>query len=561
MAYIETLNSFNIAPKDAVRAFATVADMQAATDLAEGMVCHTNGFHEEGDGGAAYYIISTEGTANGMDVLACEDGLKASIAIADAVHIKTLGAIGDGVSNDSEVFARTLDVAMQNGIPAFIDSGTYLLDPLVFQSVERSSYYTNLTIKGAGKYQSTLKLNNTAADQYFSNSSTKQIFGRLNFHEIGFTGNTTEANGFYCYSTGNEKQYRFYDCYFKLANVLYCAGTGNADLHRFYNCSFETYGTIVTLDNAQSVGTELYGCTGVLYGSLVKQIQGGVFRVFGGAFDSHGTDGNYVFDCSESTTGLGNRGICCTGTRFEFHNQHRFINATSGKATELTFTDCNFGSADSLSSGYYATIYKNACVYFTRCVLASTLKFYVYTTGSFLGDSPMGALLKFDDCSSNSRIYSLVTCDGNFSRVIANGCIMIATNGNLSADDFDYNFMQRSTDAIPATTKIYVFKKNGAGYPKAGDHVDAILPPNSFVKRIKVYRPAIAGITAAYQLHVGTQDESTIYAETASTSTFADAIDLDIPDVGFVSNGIVRMWATGSATNITLQGYAYIEYI
>lgn len=61
MAYIETLNGLNIAPKDAVRAFATVSDMQAATDLDVGVTCHTNGNATVGDGGDAYYTVGTSG--------------------------------------------------------------------------------------------------------------------------------------------------------------------------------------------------------------------------------------------------------------------------------------------------------------------------------------------------------------------------------------------------------------------------------------------------------------------------------------------------------------------
>ena len=81
MAYIETLNGFDIAPKDAVRAFAIVADMQAATDLDVGVTCHTNGFHAEGDGGAAYYSIGASGD------IACADGLYATMVNAGAKQI------------------------------------------------------------------------------------------------------------------------------------------------------------------------------------------------------------------------------------------------------------------------------------------------------------------------------------------------------------------------------------------------------------------------------------------------------------------------------------------
>lgn len=57
--------------KGYVRSFDTVVDMQAATDLQAGMVCHTNGFHASGDGGAAYYTVSASGTADGTNVIAC----------------------------------------------------------------------------------------------------------------------------------------------------------------------------------------------------------------------------------------------------------------------------------------------------------------------------------------------------------------------------------------------------------------------------------------------------------------------------------------------------------
>lgn len=69
----KTANILNGAPnnQDYVRWFDTVADMQAAIDLQEGMTCHTNGFHAAGDGGAGYYTISASGTANNCTVLAC----------------------------------------------------------------------------------------------------------------------------------------------------------------------------------------------------------------------------------------------------------------------------------------------------------------------------------------------------------------------------------------------------------------------------------------------------------------------------------------------------------
>lgn len=166
MAYIETLNSFNIAPKDAVRAFATVADMQAATDLDVGVTCHTNGFHVEGDGGAAYYTISAEGTANGMDVLACEDGLIASLIVAEPyVNVKQLGAVDDDTTDCKAVFDRAIAIVYElnplttiqrdnpkGGGVVFVPNGAYHLSA----AITNSSLTANITFLGESKEACTI---------------------------------------------------------------------------------------------------------------------------------------------------------------------------------------------------------------------------------------------------------------------------------------------------------------------------------------------------------------------------------------------------------------------
>lgn len=90
-------------------AFDTVADMQAAYALLyEGAICHTNGFHENGDSGAAWYVISDTGIANGMDVLTCGN-LFANLVITDAfVTPEMFGAYGDGATNDFNAITKCL---------------------------------------------------------------------------------------------------------------------------------------------------------------------------------------------------------------------------------------------------------------------------------------------------------------------------------------------------------------------------------------------------------------------------------------------------------------------
>ena len=543
--------------------FDTVADMKAATNLIDGSDAKTLGFYAINDGGGATYHIVDSGTANEMDVIAV-NGLYAVLQ-TDEANIKQFGAHGDGTSNDSNYFVRALDYAMDHDYTVKVPTGTYLLNPNVFQAVTKTGTYNNLSIEGVGKTQSVLKLNNISSDQYFSNSTSRELYAELNFRNIGFTGNDHTANGFYCYSTGTEKRFRFYNCEFELANVLYCAGTGNADLHRFENCRGSIYGNFITLDNAQSVETEIYGTSLGFYagGKLIKYNKGGCIHFFGCEFETFGTSNDWLLDFStaQASMGLSNIGITFTGSRFEFHNQHKFINATGNKIVNLHFTDCNMGTADTLSSGYYSELTKNSMVKFNNCTLNSKLTFHVYTTGTFLSDSVYGAVLEFFNCVSNGRLYTSITAEGIFSRVRAIGCTHLAADAIRGTDDFDWNWMQRSEGALCANVSTGALKRNEEGWPKSGSEFTFTLPPNTFIKKIKIYRPAISGSTSSYVLHVGNSDKSVVYGETAGTSIFNDEINIDVEDIGFVDDNVICVWATGSATNISTRGYGYIEYI
>lgn len=110
--------------KTNVRSFDTVTDMQAVTDLAAGMTCHTNGFHTAGDGGAAYYTVSASGTANGMDVLALQGELFATLVLEEMINVRQLGA-SDTLSDCSAYFNRAIELATSEVKNIFFPSGEY----------------------------------------------------------------------------------------------------------------------------------------------------------------------------------------------------------------------------------------------------------------------------------------------------------------------------------------------------------------------------------------------------------------------------------------------------
>ena len=129
MANIQSINNNPIVAEGSVQAFETVADMQASEVLQAGMIAHTNGFHTSGDGGAAYYNISASGTANGMDVLALQGGLFATLVVTEHyVTPEQFGAYGDGTHDDASAVQGSIDYATANGCDAQFSTGmTYLV--------------------------------------------------------------------------------------------------------------------------------------------------------------------------------------------------------------------------------------------------------------------------------------------------------------------------------------------------------------------------------------------------------------------------------------------------
>ena len=109
----EVLNFENSIIKKAFT-FETVEEMSNYTELFNGAICHTNGFHESNDGGAAWYVISNtlpEGTteANNKDVIECGALYANMILNNECVTPEMLGAYGDGSNNDGPIIQYAIN--------------------------------------------------------------------------------------------------------------------------------------------------------------------------------------------------------------------------------------------------------------------------------------------------------------------------------------------------------------------------------------------------------------------------------------------------------------------
>ena len=206
----DSVNTVRGALNGRVRAFETVSDMASATDLVADMICHTNGFHTSGDGGAAFYEIKSTGTANAMDIIACQDSLLAHLVITEPfVTPEMFGAYGDGTHDDTSVLQYVMKYSHDNSKQVVFAKKYIITDAL--NHINGS--YINMNINICGTYKKRpdnysityggIKLD--AQGAIFKNAVIKgniehMIFvGSRNdnyvfFYDCGFTGDIKNCN-------------------------------------------------------------------------------------------------------------------------------------------------------------------------------------------------------------------------------------------------------------------------------------------------------------------------------------------------------------------------------
>ena len=96
-----------------VLAYNTVADMKTATNLVDGSICKTLGFHTINDGGDSFYKVRTitnQDDVNEMDIIALNDNtLIAELIYFYPINPKKLGAYGDGIHDDLTYIQYTIN--------------------------------------------------------------------------------------------------------------------------------------------------------------------------------------------------------------------------------------------------------------------------------------------------------------------------------------------------------------------------------------------------------------------------------------------------------------------
>lgn len=242
----------NIADRP-VYAFDTVAEMQAATYLEDGMTCHTNGFHASGDGGAAYYVVGTTGTANGMDVLALQGGLIATLVYSSShVNVRQLGAYGNGSTDDTDSIQRAFNLTNDYSV-VFFPMGKYI----VKSTITIPNSFTS--IKGdapRNEYRTAVCMDNSSATVLFTTSKPGHTFSsivltatQLMTHTgILFNTDSVDADG--------NIDAELHECMISNFNIGIVARGRNVWVN---DCLISTIGVFFKVDNVTHISSELRG--------------------------------------------------------------------------------------------------------------------------------------------------------------------------------------------------------------------------------------------------------------------------------------------------------------
>lgn len=98
-----------------ILSFNNVNEMKNATNLIDGSFAKTYGFYNYNDGGGAYYKIRTVTNADDVDnkfiIALSNNTLIAELIVDDEINVKKIGAVGDGITDDTNTLQDALNYA------------------------------------------------------------------------------------------------------------------------------------------------------------------------------------------------------------------------------------------------------------------------------------------------------------------------------------------------------------------------------------------------------------------------------------------------------------------
>lgn len=459
--------------KRPVQTFETVAAMQAAEWLKTGMTCHTNGFHASGDGGAAYYTVSTSGTANGMDVLALQGGMFATLVVTKPyVTPEQFGAYGDGTHDDTAA------------IQAAINSDTERVSLMgsTYRIGGRLGFRSDMTLVGSDGAKlmwdtldgdnallSGQSLHGITIDRVYFDFGTQSVLrysvSLIDSYDINVKGCTFTGGYGYAWRINNDYDVLFEECAFNAIT----GATGNpgggvfgSDFHdvTFERCSCDTIDDhlVYIAGTTEAYNVRVNGCfclkTGqngltngaavcvyanahdvIITGNIMKQCRTGVYV---GKYGDYTTVPRNVTIADNTMLNIDQNGINLEGIA-------NGANVMNVHVSSNTIFYCS-QDAIKMTCAAYSTCDSNIIAYPTRYGIALDYCAYCTFTGGVISNVTNTALIvgtgskaciycKFDNIFMSQRTGTYSSY-GLYSRQ-ANWCEYV----NLKAINFQTNYI------------------------------------------------------------------------------------------------------------------------
>ena len=446
----------------------------------------------------------------------------------------------------------------------YFPRGTYLIDgDGVFNNV--ADFQRGFIIEGDGLSSSVIKLKTNGRQSwlYANEAKSTQQYIFVTVRDLQITSDDADVgNGF---KFQQDQGWRFFRCWMLNLRIAIDSDGGftgnNGSEHKFFNCKFTAIRQAVhRFNNLQCLNIEYHGCDIESITGDIFQIGpggGGALRVFGGSFimDDGGTP-HYLLNIDGG--GLGNNNntyiFNCIQTELHSTNNRLLTQASSGGGAHIVFSDCNITATNgSREQVNVAT----ARVTFNRCVLTQNQGDTYRVRGPTAGGDQYGepGHIIFNECDVPRNLSNVcfATPDGGdglaWGQISARGCY---SNGYVPTEarthrygmDFDLNWFNGGRASNFSGLKSISVKPQNRSWPFMDSTFDWVvtLPVGALIVSIDVYRPANAGRSEQYTLHVGNGDKSVIYG------TDGGSIDAAAPRKITVTNEISQLVSCGNSS-------------
>lgn len=468
----------------------------------------------------------------------------------------------------------------------FFPAGGYLVGNTPAGQPERKpvlsafpeTFKFGILFQGEGIMSSELILRTGGTAQWFYTDSGEGKLAFPTFEGLRFSSDSPAfGNGFRFNDTqGHAQFFVFRTCaMWKLKQGFSFTGTLMDSEMRYYGCKFLEVDQFYYIANNQAVDHEFYGCdiegvtSDIFY---VTGTGGGGVRMFGGSviWSRDQTHDAYLLKVDTAAVGYGNSDFTFVGIRTEMHTAFaKLVHYTpDGGELVANFDSCNFTGWLPGVDREVVHIGLNKSVRFAACSIPADWRFRIDTDDSRAPGYPTHGIIGFEACVVPPDLSSRITLKYNttqsrtYGRAYARDC-HVRHEGSApvrEAVNFDFNGFNDMPGDPGSIVKVAVIKPTGFTFPVGGAAEHTLrMPVGATIRSIQVYRPAASG-SAAYQLHVGSDDKSVILASsTLGTDAGAHTIHADVfHTVG--SARTIRLWANPAGQVPVAGGYAIVEY-